>query len=351
MTEVVAALIWDEDRFLICQRPPHKARGLLWEFVGGKVEAGEPPQEALIRECREALAVTVCPGAVFMETVHEYPDLTVHLILFHAVITEGTPQLLEHNDIRWIQTSQIDSYDFCPADVEILARLREVEGERQTTLLRASAACYRDFCRKLIPTIPARKILGVRMSDLRRYAKMLSKTADADAFLAQLPHKFYEEDNLHGILISNMEDYRQAVDALDAFLPYVDNWATCDLIVPKAFYGKQAELLPHIRRWLVSSHTYTVRFAISMLMRFFLETPYCDEAMELVSSVKPGDYYLNMMVAWFFATALYCRYDKAAIYLIERRLPKWIHNKTIQKAIESYRVPTERKNALKLLKY
>ena len=110
-------------------------------------------------------------------------------------------------------------------------------------------------------------------------------------------------------------------------------------------------MLPHIRRWLVSSHTYTVRFAISMLMRFFLETPYCDEAMELVSSVKPGDYYLNMMVAWFFATALYCRYDKAAIYLIERRLPKWIHNKTIQKAIESYRVPTERKNALKLLKY
>lgn len=124
MVEVVAALIWDGDRFMICQRPAHKARGLLWEFVGGKVEPGETKEEALIRECREELAVTVAPKDLFMDVVHEYPDLTVHLSLFNAVIAEGTPQLLEHNDIRWITVDEIDRYEFCPADVEILKEIR-----------------------------------------------------------------------------------------------------------------------------------------------------------------------------------------------------------------------------------
>ena len=123
MTQVVAALIWQGDRFLICRRPAHKARGLLWEFVGGKVEPGETKQQALIRECREELAVTVDVGEQFMELTHVYPDLTVHLTLFHASITEGTPQLLEHSEIRWIRVSEIDDYEFCPADEDILRRL------------------------------------------------------------------------------------------------------------------------------------------------------------------------------------------------------------------------------------
>lgn len=127
MTEVVAALIWEEDRFLICKRPPEKARGLLWEFVGGKVEQGETKREALIRECREELAVTVAPGDVFMEVTHEYPDLEIHLTLFNAKIAEGTPKLLEHVELRWIAASEIDNYDFCPADEVILAKLREKE--------------------------------------------------------------------------------------------------------------------------------------------------------------------------------------------------------------------------------
>ena len=126
MTDVVAALIWEGERFLACQRPAHKARGLLWEFVGGKVEPGETPEEALIRECREELAVTVQPKDVFMTVIHEYPDLTVRLILFNAFITEGTPQLLEHNDLRWITTSQIDELPFCPADEEILEKLKRM---------------------------------------------------------------------------------------------------------------------------------------------------------------------------------------------------------------------------------
>ena len=126
MTEVVAALIWDENRFLACQRPAHKARGLLWEFVGGKVEPGETREQALIRECQEELAVTVAVQDVFMEVDHVYPDLTVHLTLFNASIAEGAPQKIEHNDLRWITVEEIDQYEFCPADEEILRRLKEV---------------------------------------------------------------------------------------------------------------------------------------------------------------------------------------------------------------------------------
>ena len=125
MTEVVAALIWDGDRFLACQRPANKARGLLWEFVGGKVEAGETKEEALIRECREELDVTVAVEDIFMEVTHDYPDLTVHLTLFHAKIAEGVPKKLEHNDIQWLTIEEIDRYPFCPADEDILARLKE----------------------------------------------------------------------------------------------------------------------------------------------------------------------------------------------------------------------------------
>lgn len=127
MTEVVAALIWEGERFMICQRPAQKARGLLWEFVGGKVEPGETKQQALVRECQEELAVTVAPQDVFMDVVHEYPDLTVHLTLFNAVIAEGVPQKLEHNDIQWITVEEIGNYAFCPADETILARLRDVK--------------------------------------------------------------------------------------------------------------------------------------------------------------------------------------------------------------------------------
>ena len=126
MVEVVAALIWDKDKFMICQRPPHKTRALLWEFVGGKVEPGETKQQALIRECREELNVTISVADVFMDVIHEYPDMTVHLTLFNATIAEGIPQKLEHNDIKWITPGEIDKYDFCPADEEILKRIIEV---------------------------------------------------------------------------------------------------------------------------------------------------------------------------------------------------------------------------------
>ena len=129
MTEVVAALIWQDEKFLICQRPAHKARGLSWEFVGGKVEAGETKAQALVRECREELAITLSVGDVFMDVVHEYPDLTVHLTLFHATIAQGVPQKLEHNDLKWITPAEISNYDFCPADVEILQKIADGYGK------------------------------------------------------------------------------------------------------------------------------------------------------------------------------------------------------------------------------
>ena len=348
MTEVVAALIWKKDRFLICQRPAHKARGLLWEFVGGKVEPGESPEDALIRECMEELAVTVRPGNVFMETVHEYPDLTVHLILYHAVIVDGTPQLLEHNDLRWIEISDIDHFDFCPADVEILARLQAVSGKLQTALLKSSDTSYANFLRKLIPTLNPEKILGVRMPALRQLTNKFTRSNDAKVFLSQLPHKFYEEDNIHGLLISSLSDFPETIQALDAFLPHVDNWATCDLIIPRVFRSNQRALLPHIYRWLSTGHTYTVRFAIGMLMHFFLEDLYFNEALEAAVSVSLEDYYVKMMVAWFFATALTKDFQRTFVYLSERKLPVWIHNKTIRKAIESYRISDEQKAVLKL---
>ena len=131
MTEVVAALIWNDDKFMICQRPAHKARGLLWEFVGGKVEPGETKEQALIRECREELAVTLSVGEIFMDVIHEYPDILIRLTLFHCTIPEGYPEALEHNDIRWIHPSEIDQYDFCPADTDILKRITRIYGNKK----------------------------------------------------------------------------------------------------------------------------------------------------------------------------------------------------------------------------
>lgn len=351
MTDVVAALIWDHDRFLICQRPEHKARGLLWEFVGGKVEPGETPQQALIRECKEELDITVRPGPVYMELVHVYPDLTVRLILFLADIAAGTPTMLEHNDIRWIRTTQIDEFDFCPADTDILSKLKTIDTALQCRMMCFADVGYKLFQCSLMPGVDPNKVIGVRMPVLRKIAKEFSCTDAAASFLDQLPHKYYEENNLHGILISKMQDFDTAITALDQFLPYVDNWATCDLIAPKAFRNHSADLMVHVQRWLSCDHTYTVRFALGTLMRFFLSEDNCHSALKLAASVKHEDYYVNMMVSWLFATALALQCDAAIPFLTEHKLSAWIHNKTIQKAIESYRIPHDRKAFLKSLKY
>ena len=350
MTDVVAALIWDGNRFLACQRPAHKARGLLWEFVGGKVEPCETPEDALIRECREELDVTVRVGDVFMTLIHEYPDLTVRLILFNAIIAKGIPKKLEHNDIRWITTSEIDNYDFCPADEEILKRLKTVDNGLQATLISIADPQYKAFQCSLMPTVSTDTVIGVRMPELRKVAVSLERTENAETFLSSLPHKFYEEDNIHGVLISRMKSCLQAITALDAFLPYVNNWATCDLISPKAFRDHPKELLKKVRSWLNSDHPYTVRFGIGVLMKYYLQHDFSPEHMDWVCKVTGDDYYIKMMQAWYFATALNKQYDHALSVLIQNELPLWVHNKTIQKAIESHCISDEKKAYLKTLK-
>ena len=209
---------------------------------------------------------------------------------------------------------------------------------------------YKEFQCGLMPTVDPDTVIGVRMPALRKLVKDFAETPEAAEFLKALPHRYYEENNLHGLLISAMRDYDRAVAALDAFLPYVDNWATCDLIRPKVFQKHLPELLEKIQVWLASDHTYTVRFGLEMLMTCYLDDAFRPEYLELAAGVRSGEYYVNMMIAWYFATALAKQYDAALPYLRERRLDPWIHNKAIQKAIESCRVTGEQKAYLRTLK-
>lgn len=199
------------------------------------------------------------------------------------------------------------------------------------------------FMAKLVPTLPPETVLGVRMPDCRALARELCKEPDIGLFLADLPHRYLDENNLHALILNEEKDYAAAVAALDAFLPYVDNWATCDALRPKAFKKHPATLPDECRRWMKSGETYTVRFGIEMLMTHYLDADFRPEYLEEVSIIKSNEYYVNMMIAWYFATALAKQYEAAVPYIEQRRLSVWTHNKTIRKAIESCRVTEERK--------
>lgn len=209
---------------------------------------------------------------------------------------------------------------------------------------------YKDFHSRLMPTVSPDKIIGVRVPLLRKYAKELYKTGDTDEFLKTLPHDFYEENNLHAFLLEQIKDFDTAVQAVDDFLPYIDNWATCDTMCPKIFGKYPDRLLPVIKIWIASRETYTIRYAIGLLMRFYLDGNFKAEYLDAVVSVQSDEYYVNMMRAWFFATALAKQYDAAILYIKNRRLDTWTHNKAIQKARESYRITKEQKEYLKTLK-
>lgn len=209
---------------------------------------------------------------------------------------------------------------------------------------------YREFHAKLVPTVDKSTIIGVRTPELRRLAKKFSEREGIDAFLSELPHRYYDENNLHGFILCEEKDFDRVIARLDAFLPYIDNWATCDLIRPRVFKKHKAELLPHIRRWIASDRIYTIRFAIEMLMLHYLDEDFAPEYPEWVASVESEEYYVNMMIAWYFATALAKQYDAALTYLTQQRLAPWTHNKAIQKAIESYRIADGQKAYLRTLK-
>lgn len=214
---------------------------------------------------------------------------------------------------------------------------------------------YASFQKNLILTEsqeakPAEQIIGVRTPALRDLAKRLGKQGDIGLFLDTLPHRYFDENQLHAFIISGMKDYDACMARLQAFLPYVDNWATCDQMSPKIFRKHKQELLGEIRKWIVSEHTFTVRFAIGMLMEHFLGEDFNLQYPEMVVGVVSDQYYVNMMIAWYFATALAKQYDDILPFIEQRRLSPWTHNKTIQKAIESYRITDEQKAYLRTLK-
>lgn len=209
---------------------------------------------------------------------------------------------------------------------------------------------YRDFHSRLMPTIDKETIIGVRTPQLRKLAKELRKMPEAAEFLKKLPHKYYEENNLHGFLIEAIRDYEECIQAVNAFLPYVDNWATCDMMAPKVFGRHLDELLPQVKAWIASGETYTVRFGIETLMRLYLDEHFSIEYAELVAGIRSEEYYVKMMVAWYFATALAKQYEAVLPFLERQSLERWTHNKTIQKAVESYRITDEQKAYLRTLK-
>ncbi len=209
---------------------------------------------------------------------------------------------------------------------------------------------YRNFHSKLMPTVDKNKVIGVRTPTLRKFCSELYKSADCKDFMLDLPHKYYEEDNLHAFFIDKMKDFDECVSAIEKLLPYIDNWATCDMLRPKTLKKKPKRLLGYIYKWLGSDKVYTVRYGIGCLCSFYLDENFSPEQLSRVAEIKSEEYYINMMIAWYFATALAKQYESTVPYIEERKLPEWVHRKTIQKAVESYRISDETKAYLRSLK-
>ena len=208
---------------------------------------------------------------------------------------------------------------------------------------------YAEFSSKLMPGITRENVIGVRTPDLRKYARELPESIAQD-FIKKLPHKYFEENQLHAFILSVVREFDVCIKMIDEFLPYIDNWATCDQLLPRSFAKHTDELLKYIKQWIKSKHTYTVRFGIGQLMRFYLGDKFDIYYAEMVAKIKSDEYYVNMMRAWYFATALAKNYDEILPFIENRVLDNWTHNKAIQKAIESYRVSDEHKKVLRKLK-
>ena len=219
-----------------------------------------------------------------------------------------------------------------------------------TELFRMRDQDYALMQAKIIPTVAADRIIGVRTPALRAFAKRLYKDRESDEFLSCVPHRYFDEDQLHAFMISLEKDFDRCIEKVDAFLPFIDNWATCDQLSPGVFKTAPEKLLPSIHTWIQSDQTYTVRFAIGMLMQHFLDERFDTKYADMIAEVRSEEYYIRMMIAWYFATALAKQYDLVLPYLEDRRLDDWTHNKAIQKSVESYRITDEQKAYLKTLK-
>ena len=206
---------------------------------------------------------------------------------------------------------------------------------------------YRDFHSKLMPETDKETVIGIRTPVLRKCAKEFAGTSEAEAFLRQLPHRYYEENNLHMMLITGIKDYEKCMEEIQRFLPCIDNWATCDYPAPKCFARHKDQVLEEAKRWISSGETYVIRYGIGMLMRLFLDEDFSSEYLEMAAAVQSQEYYVNMMIAWYFATALAKQWDATVPYIEQHKLSDWVHRKTVQKAVESYRITPEQKEYLK----
>ena len=222
--------------------------------------------------------------------------------------------------------------------------------EIREELVRLQDLKYREMQVQIIPSVKRESIIGVRTPELRKMAKELAQSQEVSAFLEDLPHMYFEENQLHAFIISGMKDYAECLSVLNRFLPYVDNWATCDQMSPRVFKKHRQELTESIREWICSADPYTIRFGIGMLMEHYLEEDFRPEYPKMVAAVRSEEYYVNMMIAWYFATALAKQYGAVLPFITEHRLDSWTHNKAIQKSIESYRITPEQKEYLKSLK-
>ena len=209
---------------------------------------------------------------------------------------------------------------------------------------------YREFHSKLMPDTDKETVIGIRIPVLRKFAREFARRPEAREFLQQLPHQYYEENNLHMMLIIAEKDYEKCLAEVERFVPYIDNWATCDMPAPKCFAKHKQELLPKVEEWIASEETYTIRYGIDLLMALYLDEDFRPEYLELAASVTSEEYYVKMVIAWYFATALAKQWDSTIPYIEQRRLSDWVHRKTIQKAVESYRITKEQKDYLRTLK-
>ena len=208
---------------------------------------------------------------------------------------------------------------------------------------------YQELQSKIIPNIDSSTIIGVRTPEIKKLAKEVVK-GDYKPFLEELPHKYYDENQLHAFIISEIKDYDECIKYINEFLPYIDNWATCDTLIPKVFKKNPDKLIIEVKKWIKSKDTYTIRYGIGTLMRFYLNDEFKEEYLKLVSKITSNEYYVNMMIAWYYATALAKQYDSTIKYIESNKLDTWVHNKTIQKAIESYRITEQQKEYLRTLK-
>lgn len=220
----------------------------------------------------------------------------------------------------------------------------------QEELFKLQDTAYRDFHSSLMPGVDKEAVIGIRTPVLRKFAKEYAKSGEIEQFMRELPHEFYEENNLHMMLIGQIKDYDECISELEKFLPYIDNWATCDSPLPKCFDKNKEDVLERAKNWIATDATYVKRFGMGVMMRLFLDEDFKEEYIQFVASVKSEEYYVNMMIAWYMATALAKQWDAAIPYIQERRLSEWVHRKSIQKAVESYRITPEQKEYLKGLR-